>query len=195
MPDVGRAGGRYRALVTASDDDTLWFNFERGRLDAKLLSFPFDVIARRVGVGTTGAPDPVTGPPSIPDADAVLLCGLLVHDADLGSDNWSFAVAGHRGATLRTVEVKHTLEGVSAIGALPSGTLATTRADLRMVGDEAGNVTAYWQEPGTSPDNWTEIAIPGTQHDYGAQVYVGLITYHGHGSRPFVGTCDALESS
>ena len=61
---------------------------------------------------------------SVPDADVVLLCGLCVHDIDLASPNWSFAVAGLRGATGRTVEVKHTNEGVSVIGDIGDNALA-----------------------------------------------------------------------
>jgi len=153
------------------------------------LSFPFDVVARNVGIGTVDDPQV-----SVPDADVVLLCGLIVHDADLSSNNWSFAVAGHRGLQIRTIETKHTLDGVSAIGDIGTGALTTTRADIRIAGDASGDLTAYYQEPGTSPDNWIEMPIPGPQPDYGPQVLVGLATYASSlGGLPFVGTCDSLE--
>ena len=54
------------------------------------------------------------------------------------------------------------------------------------------------KEPGTSPDNWIPYRgtgeLPGATPAYGAEVYVGLITYAGWtNGLPFVGTCDALE--
>ena len=51
LPEVARVEGRYRALVTDnSDDRTLHFFKKQGRLDARLLSFPFDYVVRNVGI-------------------------------------------------------------------------------------------------------------------------------------------------
>ena len=189
---MSRTAGRYRAHIQTGENDfneTRWFHLERGRGDFKLLTFPFDVVARNVGVGTVA--DSQVNPP---EADVVLLCGLIVHSSNLADDDWSFAVVGHRGTFNNTIETKHTLNGVSVIGDIGDDGLSGTRCDLRIVGQADGVVRAYYQEVGTSPDSWTEAPIPGPQPDYGSQAYVGLITYASStGGIPFVGTCDELQ--
>lgn len=46
LPDVTRTDGRYRANLVNNDNDiTLHFNDLQGRLDAKLVDFPFNYIA------------------------------------------------------------------------------------------------------------------------------------------------------
>ena len=53
LPDIARKDGRYRANLTDNTDNiTLHFNQDQGRLDAKKVSFPFEVIARNIGIGT-----------------------------------------------------------------------------------------------------------------------------------------------
>ena len=72
----------------------------------------------------------------------------------------------------------------------------------RIVGDVDHALTVYWQvpnpDPGNQADAWTlyngDGALPGPAPSYGAEVYVGLITYaYELQGVPFVGTCDALE--
>ena len=53
LPKVEQVDGRYRAELTDNaNNKTLHFNNEQGRLDAKLVSFPFEFIARNIGIGT-----------------------------------------------------------------------------------------------------------------------------------------------
>ncbi|MEM9695714.1 MAG: hypothetical protein AAGA56_24440, partial [Myxococcota bacterium] len=63
LGDVARVDGRYRASLTDNRDNvTLHYNQDQGRLDAKRLRFPFDVVARNIGIGTLS--DSQTAPPS-----------------------------------------------------------------------------------------------------------------------------------
>jgi hypothetical protein len=177
LPDVARLDGRYRAhVVDNGQNQTMHFNEARGRIDAKLVAFPFDLVARNVGIGL---PDDSQSMPAA-GQDAVLFAGLEVHDTAL--------------------EAKNTVAHVSQLSDTGDGTVPDARADIRLVGDANGHLTAYWQLPGTSPDNWTPYRgdgeLPGPQADFGDEVYVGLITYAGWSNGlPFVGTCDGLESN
>ncbi len=201
LPDVARVNGRYRAnLVDNSGDKTLHYNNVQGRLDAKLVSFPFEVIVRNIGIGTQS--DSQTAP--TPNGYQFIFAGVQVHVLDLASKNSSHIVVGHRGSTSFTVEGKNTVDGSSSVDDAGQGVASSGRVDLRIVGNSNRSLTVYWQSPvGVSQsDNWQLYegysrgggALPGGAPSYGASVYVGLITYAQSVSNlPFVGTADSFE--
>lgn len=200
LPDVTQSDGRYRAvLVDNAEDKTLHFFDAQGRLDARLVSFPFDYVARNIGIGTEA--DSQTAP--APDgSDSFVFAGVQVHDPELDVRNSSHVVVGHRGGTTFTVEGKNTCDGVSAVNDVGADSAPDGRADIRIVGNEDRTLTVYYQEPnpdpGTIADSWTlygtDGSLPGTQPSYGETVYIGLITYaQGQAGIPFVGTADGIE--
>ena len=199
LPDIARANGRYRAnLIDNRSDVTLHFNNVQGRLDAKLVNFPFEYIARNIGIGTQAdsqVPPASSGSPYI-------FAGIQVHVTDLDSRNSSHIVVGHRGSTYLTVEGKNTRNGISAVSDTGINTAANGRADIRIIGNANNTLTVYWQTPNLTGDsvndNWMLYRgsgnLPGTAPTYGDSVYIGLITYaQGSTGLPFVGTCDAIE--
>jgi len=199
LPDVARADGRYRAnLVDNTNNITLHFNGDQGRLDAKLIDFPFDVAVRNIGIGTQA--DSQVAPP--PSGDPYVFAGVQVHVPELESRNSSHIVVGHRGGTHFTVEGKNTVEGSSSVNDVGFNAVPAGRADIRVVGNADHTLTIHWQvpnlDPGNTPDNWTLYGgsgdLPGNAPAYGPSVYVGLITYaFNQTGVPFVGTCDAIE--
>ncbi|MEM7436451.1 MAG: hypothetical protein AAF436_14945 [Myxococcota bacterium] len=199
LPEVARIDGRYRAsLVDNRSDVTLHFNGAQGRLDAKLVEFPFDVTVRNIGIGTEA--DSQTAP--APTGDPIIFAGIQVHVPELESPNSSHVVVGHRGPIHFTVEGKNTVDGISTVNDVGADTVPDGRADIRVVGNADRTLTFYWQRPNSSPganaDDWTPYRdtgdLPGPAPDYGPSVYVGLITYAlGQTGVPFVGTCDAIE--
>lgn len=199
LPDVARVAGRYRANLTDNSNNiTLHFNQNQGRLDAKALAFPFEFIARNIGIGTQQ--DSQVAPTS--NGDPYNFSGVQVHVPDLESRNSSHVVVGHRGPTGFTIEGKNTVDGASSVNDIGENMAPLGRADIRIVGNEDRTLTVYWQEPnltgGEAPDNWNLYndtgALPGAAPQYGDSVYVGLITYAFEvGGVPFVGTCDAIE--
>ncbi|MCF6323230.1 MAG: PKD domain-containing protein [Gammaproteobacteria bacterium] len=202
--DVKKVNGRYRAfLQTNPGNITLHYHQEQGRLDARLATFPFDYIARNIGIGTSGnsqTPPPGTGNPFI-------FTGIQVHVPDLQSRNSSHIVVGHRGGSKYfTVEGKNTVNGVSQVNDAGLGVAPSGRADLRIVGNMNRTLTIYWQLPNetgnSSNDEWIlyrgdgqlPVAQNTDQPVYGSSVYIGLITYaQGSQGLPFVGTADAIE--
>ncbi len=199
LPDVSRVSGRYHAVLTDNTDNkTLHFNENQGRLDAKLVAFPFEFIARNIGIGT------VNNSQIAPDSDnnPYIFSGVQVHVEDFNSINSSHVVVGHRGSTNFTIEGKNTLNGDSTVNDIGANMAPNGRADIRIVGNENNTITVYWQLPNLSEDgsadNWTLYNetgnLPGTAPTYGDNVYIGLITYAFHSTGvPFVGTCDAIE--
>lgn len=199
LPEVGRVDGRYRAnLLDNTGNITLHFNDDQGRLDAKLVAFPFDIVVRNIGIGTQL--DSQTAP--LPTSDPYVFSGIQVHVTDLQSRNSSHIVVGHRGGTHYTVEGKNTRDGSSSVNDVGANTVPAGRADIRVEGNGDRTLTIHWQPPnpapGTTADNWNlyggDGQLPGTAPDYGASVYVGLITYaFNENGVPFVGTADAIE--
>lgn len=195
LPDVSKIEGRYHASVTNNDNNiTLHFNEFQGRLDAKLLAFPFEFIARNIGIGTQE--DSQVAPGS--SGNPYIFSGVQVHVPELDSRNSSHVVVGHRGPTEFTIEGKNTLNGNSSVNDAGEGIVPNGRADIRIVGNEDHTITVYWQLPEQTEDNWTLYngsgELPGTAPTYGDSVYVGLITYvFEFGGLPFVGTCDGVE--
>ena len=195
LPDVVKVDGRYRANVINNDNNiTLHFNEFQGRLDAKLLAFPFEFIARNIGIGTQE--DSQTAPSSA--GDPYIFAGVQVHVPELESRNSSHVVVGHRGPTEFTIEGKNTLNGVSSVNDAGEGIVPDGRADIRIVGNDDLTITVYWQLPEQTEDNWNLYngtgQLPGTAPTYGDSVYVGLISYIFElNGLPFVGTCDGIE--
>jgi hypothetical protein len=200
LPVVGKRCGRYYAeLTNNSDNITLHFNEDQGRLDALLVSFPFEYIARDIGIGTLG--DPLTAPPAEDDF-TYIFTGVQVHVLDLDVRNSSHVVVGHRGSSQYTIEGKNTLNGDSSVNDIGPNTVPDGRADIRIVGNADQSLTVYWQTPNPNPDSTADSwnlykgtgDLPGTAPSYEAQVYVGLITYAFYTRGvPFVGTADKIE--
>lgn len=199
LPEVEREGGRYRAELTDNTDNkTLHFNDDQGRLDAKLLTFPFEFIARNIGIGTlTDSQTPPT-----PENSLYIFSGVQIHVENLNSINSAHVVVGHRGNTYFTIEGKNTVNGDSSVNDIGANVVPDGRADIRVVGNQDETITIYWQNPnlehGTIADEWilyNETGnLPGTAPVFGSNVYVGLITYaFGTNGIPFVGTCDAIQ--
>ena len=199
LPETGRMEGRYRAELTDNQNNiTLHFNGQQGRLDAKLVSFPFEFIARNIGIGTLE--DSQVAPGS--GGNPYIFSGVQVHVEDFNSINSSHVVVGHRGGTAFTIEGKNTLNGSSSVNDIGSDEAPDGRADIRIVGNADNTLTVYWQLPNldfeTVDDNWNLYRntgiLPGTAPSYDSTVYVGLITYaSGSTGLPFVGTCDAVQ--
>lgn len=199
LPQVTQSKNRYHALLTDNSNNvTLHFNEVQGRLDAKLLKFPFEFIARNIGIGTVE--DSQTAPTS--DNGPYNFSGVQVHVEDFNSINSSHVVVGHRGSTGFTIEGKNTVNGDSSVNDIGENTVPSGRADIRIVGNSDNTLTVYWQVPNmnyqTDSDSWTLYRdsgnLPGTAPTYGDSVYVGLITYaFGSTGVPFVGTCDAIQ--
>ncbi|WP_411031980.1 hypothetical protein [Spongiimicrobium sp. 3-5] len=199
LPQVTRSAGRYYAELTDNTNNTtLHFNEEQGRLDAKALTFPFQFIARNIGIGTMD--DSQSAP--LPTGSPYIFSGVQVHVTDFNSINSSHVVVGHRGGTGFTIEGKNTVNGDSSVNDIGANTVPEGRADIRIVGDENNGLTVYWQLPNlnftTVADNWILYndtgQLPGEAPSYGNEVYVGLITYaFGDTGVPFIGTCDAIQ--
>ncbi len=199
LPDVARVNGRYRAnLVNNAGDITLHFNQFQGRLDAKEATFPFEYIARNIGIGTQA--DSQTYPSYA--GNPYIFAGIQVHDLDLDLRNSSHIVVGHRGGRRLTVEGKNTVNGSSSVSDEGTEAAPLGRADLRVVGNADNTLTIYWQQPNLSPgtvaDDWNLYRnngeLPGNAPVYASTVYIGLITYaQGLTGIPYVGTCDAIE--
>jgi len=199
LPEVTQSEDRYHALLTDNSNNiTLHFHDDQGRLDAKLLKFPFEFIARNIGIGTVG--DSQIAPPS--DNGPYIFSGVQVHVEDFNSINSSHVVVGHRGSASFTIEGKNTVDGNSSVNDIGKNSVPNGRADVRIVGNADNTITVYWQLPNsnylTEQDSWTLYRdtgnLPGAAPDYGDSVYVGLITYaYGSNGVPFVGTCDAIQ--
>lgn len=199
LPNVARVDGRYRAELTDNTDNiTLHFNDQQGRLDAKLVSFPFEFIARNIGIGTL---EDSQVPPAHQN-DSYNFAGVQVHIAELTSANSSHVVVGHRGSTGFTIEGKNTLNGSSSVNDAGANIVPDGRADIRIVGNSDNEIVVYWQVPNLSgdetQDDWVLYngsgELPGQAPVYENDVYVGLITYAFYSTGiPFVGTCDEIE--
>lgn len=204
LPDVVRKDGRYHATLTNNSDNiTLHFNQTQGRLDAKRLSFPFEFIARNIGIGTLADSQVAPAPNEFPSpSNLYMFAGIQVHVLDLDSRNSAHFVVGHRGSTSYTVEGKNTFNGISSVNDAGQGVVPSGRADLRVVGNADRSLSWYWQQPNFFPalhtDDWIAYrgngVFPGGQAQFGDEVYIGMITYaYGGSSVPFVGTADSIE--
>ncbi len=198
LPQVGRVDGRYRAELTDNaNNKTLHFNDNQGRLDAKLVTFPFDYVARNIGIGSLSdsqvAPNPA--------GSTFMFSGIQVHSTDLSAADSAHVVVGHRGNTKFTIEGKNTVGGQSSVNDIGASTAPNGRADIRIVGNSDRTLTVYWQTPNLGAganDNWQLYRgtgrLPGSTAPFGGSVYIGLITYaFGTGSVPFVGTADSVS--
>jgi hypothetical protein len=199
LPEVMGREGRYRAVLRENPDNrTLHFNENQGRLDAFPIRFPFEAIARNVGIGT---PEDSQQAPST-DRHAFIFAGLQVHAPDLEVAESAHLVVGHRGSVQLTVEGKHTRGGISTVTDEGAGAAPLGRADLRIVGRADGSLRAYWQppnpQPGVQADDWRAYGgdgrLPGRSPRLSGWGWVGLITYaQGESGLPFVGTADTFE--
>lgn len=199
LPNVASVSGRYKAILENNDSNiTLHFHEDQGRIDAKLVAFPFEFTARNIGIGTLD--DSQVAPTA--DNSPFVFAGIQVHDKDFNAVNSSHVVLGHRGNTGFTIEGKNTVNGQSRVNDIGPNTIPDGRGDIRLVGNEDKSITVYWQTPNldyaTTDDTWTLYngtgILPGATPAYGNEVYIGLITYaFGTKGVPFVGTCDAIQ--
>lgn len=200
LPGVTRTSDRYRAEVLDNTNNiTLHFNGDQGRLDAKVVSFPFEYIVRNIGIGTLA--DSQTSPPD--NISSFVFAGIQAHVyPDFNSINSSHFVVGHRGNTENTVEGKNTVNGSSTVTDAGVNVVPDGRADLRLVGSSNNTILWYYQEPnfdvGNTADNWIPYngtgLMPGTPPVFGDTIYLGPITYaFGNANVPFVGTIDSIE--
>ncbi len=148
LPDVTRSDGRYLAVLRDnSSNRTLHFNEDQGRLDAKLVKFPFELIARNIGIGTIQ--DSQIAPS--PSGEPFVFAGLQIHVTNFASINSSHVVVGHRGGTACTVEAKNTVDGSSTVDDAGANIVPDGRADLRVVGGADRRLRLYWQRPNLVP--------------------------------------------
>lgn len=199
LPNVVAVSGRYKAILDDnSNNRTLHFNNDQGRIDAKLVEFPFEFIARNIGIGTLD--DSQLAP--LPTNNPYIFSGVQVHVKDFNTINSSHVVIGHRGGTGYTIEGKNTVDGSSSVNDIGRNTVPEGRADIRIVGGEDNTILVYWQRPNldytNTDDNWNLYRdtgnLPGSAPAYESEVYIGLITYaYGQEGVPFVGTCDAIQ--
>lgn len=198
LPDVGRVDGRYRAALTDNTGNrTLHFNAAQGRLDAKLVAFPFDYIARNIGIGSLSDSQVAPDPPG----STFMFAGVQVHSTDLAAADSAHVVVGHRGNTQFTIEGKNTVDGRSRVNDIGANTAPSGRADIRIVGNGDRTLTVYWQTPRSASggaDDWQLYRgtgrLPGDTAVFGPSVYIGLITYAFETpSGPFVGTADSVQ--
>lgn len=197
LPVVGRVDGRYRAELTDNTGNrTLHFNESQGRLDAKVVTFPFDYVARNIGIGSLT--DSQVAPN--PSGSIYLFAGIQVHSTDLVAADSAHVVVGHRGNTKFTIEGKNTVNGNSRVNDIGANTAPSGRADIRIVGNTDRTLTVYWQtsRTGSAADSWQLYrgtgSLPGPTAAFGPTVYIGLITYaFGSAGLPFVGTADSVQ--
>jgi len=198
LKDIAKRSGRYRANLTDNfKNKTLHYKKSQGRLDAKRVAFPFEFIARNIGIGTQD--DSQT---SIKSTGGFNFAGVQVHVLDLDSRNSAHIVVGHRGRTGFTIEGKNTVNGKSTVDDIGANAAPLGRADIRIVGNVDRSLTIYWQQPNQVEENWQLYngskkgngKLPGKQASFDNEVYVGLITYaQGRKGIPFIGTCDSIE--
>lgn len=186
---ITQLSGRYNAAISSGNvDDTLWFNTSQGRHDYVTISGDFDFIARSIGLAATPTPD----------ENDFQFCGVMVWLAD---HEYEFAVVGNRSNPGNTVECKITDDaggGDSEVEDLGQDYASSYKMDIRVT-RVGSTVRWYVQDPGTSPDSWTEITSTfdgmtkaRTSFSTGS-VRIGLITY-GQGSvAAFTGHCDQVE--
>lgn len=198
LPQVGRIDGRYHAeLLDNTGNMTLHFNDAQGRLDSKLVTFPFEYVARNIGIGSLSDSQLAPNPPG----STFMFSGIQVHSTDLDAPESAHIVVGHRGNTKFTIEGKNTVGGNSSVNDVGANTAPDGRADIRIVGTSDRSLTIYWQEPRSESgvtDDWILYRgtgrLPGATAAFGQFVYIGLITYaFGTASVPFVGTADSVE--
>jgi len=197
LPDVkfNIKNGRYSAKLTDNTNNkTLHFNGDQGRLDGQIAQFPFEVIVRNVGIGTMS--DSQTPPQGGPNH--FNFAGVQVHVLNKNTATSAHVVVGHRGSTALTIEGKTTNNGLSKVNDAGAYAAPEGRADLRIVGAQDRSLKVYWQQPNASTDNWIPYngsgRLPGTQPKFGDKVYVGLITYaYGNQGVPFTGSAEQFK--
>ncbi|WP_144394672.1 hypothetical protein [Pleionea sediminis] len=201
LPNVGAMCDRYTAQLTNNDNNrTLFYNGEQGRIDGVVARYPLEAILRNVGIAPVNQPSQ----PHVVAQSAYNFVGLHIHHIDYNQIDSAHLVVGQRGATQNTIEGKQTVSGTSYVNDIGHNQLPNGRADIRLVIDSGGVVTAYWQEPNLSGnpalDNWTLYrntgALPGSNPNWGSsgQVIVGIITYaYYQNGLPFWGVADQLE--
>lgn len=189
--------GRYYApIFDNTDDKTLHFNGAQGRLDAKLVSFPFTVVARNIGIGTVK--DTQKMPPH--SQHTYIFAGIQVHTKELEDRTSAHVVVGHRGGHFNTVEGKQTINGNSFVNDIGVNKATEGRADLLIQGLPDKSLKVFWQPANTTgaKDRWIPYFghgdLPGQTPAFSDEVYVGLITYGaGQKGLPFAGTADSFE--
>ncbi|MFY0685853.1 MAG: hypothetical protein JXQ90_01740 [Cyclobacteriaceae bacterium] len=193
LPSVSQKNGRYYAELTDnSNNKTLHFHGDQGRLDAIKAQFPFEFVAIEIGIGMID--DELTAPGS--SGDPYNFAGVQVHALDLSEPTSSHVVVGHRGGVSFTIEGKNTVNGSSSVDDIGFNKVPEGRANIRIVGNEDRTLTVYWQRIDETEWNLYNDTgnLPGPLPVFENEVYIGLITYaYGDTNIPFVGTCEEIS--
>ena len=185
-------------LLSNAGNRTLHFNNDQGRFDGREVTFPFEVIARNIGI------EDIHNPGQVPASsnNTYIFAGVQIHVVDSEIPTSSHVVVGHRGSHSSTVEGKNTVNGSSSVDDAGANILPNARADLRIVGNADRTLTVYWQVPNTSGntanDHWELYrgngTLLGNAPNFGPSVYAGIITYaYFDAGVPFRGAADSFE--
>jgi len=194
---VTQAGGRYHALVDDNTgDQQLWYLTDQARMDWMLLTFPFEVIATNIGIGTVGDTQTANVPGVDTHASPWQFCGVCVHVLTMATVSYRLWTVGHRGGTHYTIESKNSLNGANNIADGGADLCPLGRADIRLVGNADSTITPFYRLPGDTTWLGSGAGMPDagfqSPEPFAATANVGLLSYtFGLQSEPFVGTCDA----
>ena len=204
VDNVQRQSGYFDGDVTDNTADrTEWFNTLSGLYHYQTVNFPtsgFDeYIIRGVGVG------PVANPLNdLVSSGGFAFTGVMCHvDNGFSSLDYEFAVIGHRGGTVATVESKSTLAGTSQVtdeGANVFTGTGVTHGDIRIRLHSDNTIEFAYSD--LNADSWTLINsgtgdTPGTgaqKPTFGSTVHIGMIIYAENSLEvPFTGSIDSFE--
>ena len=180
---VTQSGGKYNGSVSGAGElDTTWLGVDEGVMHSVQLTGNIDFIGRNAGLDSGSDP-----------GFEYQFCGLIIW---LSAGNYEFIVPGNRGTiATNTIEYKSTLASSSTQNDIGTDAIWNDKADLRI--RRIGSTVTFWyQQPGTSPDNWIEIPMSSLSHrvDFGTgTVRCGMITYGFSFPTNFTGTIDQIE--
>lgn len=179
LPGVEQTGGYYRAPVPShSGTTTTHFNTDYGRLDYRLVEFPFEAIAN--GVRIADISDPET---TVSFTSEYAFCGLQIqNDPSSPTDAYQHAVVGRRGPNTgsaggNTLERKTTTSGSSTQNDIGPDAVPGLIVDIRVVGTAGTPNTIEWYYRIAGDTAWTALTMPGTEPSWDNEIAFGLVTY------------------
>ena len=130
----------YEVLVTDNTDNkTLHFNQDQGRLDGTQVKFPFEIRVRNIGIEDAN----IEGTPPAFNNNTYIFAGIQIHTLDSEEANSAHVVVGHRGNNPLTVEGKTTNNGSSQVTDIGASAVPLARADLKILGLEDGTIQVF----------------------------------------------------